>query len=152
MGSDRRSCAHQQRIIECILSIIYMFIYIFMKTQFQTPLRKDGGVLISLSPYLFLSWCHEWNLGQHECPARTLPLSYVLSLHVGLCLTGWGLSKRAERSESVGPGSPTETSALIFPFMSRCATGSGCMVGGVTWGHNTSSSKEPWVQAAPPNR
>lgn len=38
-----------------------MFIYIFMKTQFQTPLRKDGGVLISLSPYLFLSWCHEWN-------------------------------------------------------------------------------------------
>ena len=45
---------------------------------------------------------------------------------------GWGLSKGAERSESVGPESPTETSALMFPLMSRCAARWGCMAGGVT--------------------
>lgn len=62
---------------------------------------------------------------------------------------GWGLSKGAERSESVGPGSPTETSDLIFPLMNRCTARWGCVAGGVTPWHNTFSGKGSWVQAAP---
>lgn len=87
-----------------------------------------------LSP--FLSWRREWNPGQHKCRIRTQPVSYAPSLDGGLCFPG-GFSLLLTEVKWLGTVSPTETSALIFLFMSKCATKWGRAVGGMTQWYST---------------